>query len=226
MKKQIWIIAFALVSVLTSCTKESTTSIKGYVYTTSGAPVNGAKVTVVNKYYTCWKCAFFCGSSTECGMLDKKVISVVTDKNGYYEVDFLTKEIDVNGLSYFTVTAEQERYASKMDTIKIADMNSLKTMKIKPQATIRFNFIDDINVNIGAFDGIYWEINNKQPYGFFTLPNSPKVVSLNFDLGKTVELNWESYKIDGYNGGKTVFTGSTQRITVSEQKDYDLFIRY
>jgi hypothetical protein len=227
--KKLAIVYFSLLAVLTffpSCKKEDTTIVKGYVRSTSGEPVNQAKVTVVHMYYKCWMCLLFCNGTTDCGMLDKVKNSTATDKNGYYEVEFLTKEIEVNSENYFVARVEKEKFVTNVDTIHTADLGAPKTIKIKPQGTVRINFIDDINVNIGAFDGIRWDINKDESYSFYTVANSPKVVNVAVDLNKKIVLNWYSYKIDGYKGGVKVFTGQTETITVNEQKDYDLFIRY
>jgi hypothetical protein len=215
----------AVLASLTSC-KEDTTIVKGYVRSTSGEPVSQAKVTVANMYYTCWKCLLFCNGSTECGMFEKVKNSTVTDKNGYYEVEFLTKELDANSTNYFVAIAEKEKFATNRDTLYSADLGASKTIKLKPQGNIRINFIDDINVNIGDFDGIRWDINKDESYSFYTVPNSPKVVNMSVDLDKTIVLNWYSYKIERNIGGVKVFTGKTEIITVNEQKDYDVFIRY
>jgi hypothetical protein len=227
--KKLAIVCLSLLVVLTSlfsCKKEDTTIVKGYVRSTSGEPVSQAKITVANKYYTCWKCLLFCSGSTECGMLEKVKKSTVTDKNGYYEVEFLTKEIVSDSKNYFIAMVEKAKFATIADTTYPTDLGAAKTIKIKPQGNIRINFIDDINVNIGDFDGIRWDINKDESYSFYTVTNSPKLVNVAVDLNKKAVFNWYSYKIDGYKGGVKVFTGQTETITVNEQKDYDVFIRY
>ncbi len=226
--KKLFIIYLNLLVILAtcaSCKKEATTIVKGYIYDTSGMPISQAKVAVANKYYKCWKCWILC-SGTECGMVDKKELLTTTDKKGYYEVEFLDKEIELNGTNYFVVTAKKEFYATNQDTVYKSGYDIPNTLKLQPQARIRINFIDDINVNIGDFDGIRWDINKDELYSFYTVTNSPKVANVAVDLNKKVVFNWYSYKIDGYKGGVKVFTGQTETITVNEQKNYDVFIRY
>jgi hypothetical protein len=228
MKKSfvIYLNLIIVLATLVSCQKEATTTVKGYIHDTSGAPISQAKVTVTNKYYDCWKCIMFCNGVTECGMLERKQLLATTDKNGYYEVEFLDKEIELTKKNYFTVFAEKDLYAANRDTVYASGSNTAKTLKLKPQARVRINFIDNLSVNIGDFDGIRWAINKNEVVKVFTVKNSPKVENVSFDLNKSIELDWYSYKIDGYNGGVRAFTGKNQTLKLTEQKDYDVFIEY
>jgi hypothetical protein len=227
MKKSfvIYLNLILVLATLVSCQKEATTTVKGYIFDASGAPIKQAKVTVTHENYDCWECFLFC-SGTKCGMLQGKQLLATTDKNGYYEVEFLDKDLELVKKNYFTVLAEKDLYASNRDTVNTWEFNVAKTLKLKPQAQVRINFIDNPSVNIGDFDGIRWAINKNEVARVFTIPNSPKVQNVNFDLNKSVELDWYSYKIDGYNGGVRAFTGKNQTLKLTEQKSYDVFIEY
>jgi hypothetical protein len=228
MKKSfvIYLNLILLLATLVSCQKEATTTMKGYIYDASGAPISQAKVTVTHENYDCWKCMMFCNGVTECGMLKGKQSLATTDKNGYYEVEFLDKDLELTKKNYFTVLAEKDLYASNRDTVDASGLNAAKTLKLKPQAQVRITFIDNPSVNIGDFDGIRWAINKNEISNVYTVKNSPKVQNVNFDLNKSIELDWFSYKIDGYNGGVRAFTGKNQTLKLTEQKSYDVLIEY